>query len=147
MNSTEYYVFKATYKDDERFYIYNLAIEDVIRNQMTNTVHEAIRLDLEKDGKNKSDYKIIVGKASYKYIQKNGIDKWKFIEPVHPGDDVREPYHFSDNYMKYNEYQNWLGRKRAEGFHHTPMSESDRKVYITNSRDREGKELRKKLGI
>ena len=61
---TNYYVFKATSKDDERFYLYNQAIEDVTDRQlMVNTVHKAIQIDLEEDKRSKSDYKIIIGKS------------------------------------------------------------------------------------
>ena len=147
-NATNYYVFKATSKDDERFYLYNQAIEDVISRQlMVNTVHEAIRIDLEEDGKSKSDYKIIIGKSDYKYIQKNGLDKWKFIEPALPGEDIRKPYQFSNSDFNYRSYQTWFGRKRSEGFHCAPTVEDEHKIYNTRSRDREGKELRKMYGV
>lgn len=143
---TNYYVFKATSKDDERFYLYNQAIEDVTDRQlMVNTVHKAIQIDLEEDKKSKSDYKIIIGRCDYKYIQKNGLEKWKFIEPALPGEDIRKPYHFSNDNFKYREYQTWFGKKRSEGFHCATV-EDDHKIYNTSSRDREGKELRNVYG-
>ena len=143
---TNYYVFKATSKDDERFYLYNQAIEDITDRQlMVNTVHKAIQIDLEEDKKSKSDYKIIIGRSDYKYIQKNGLEKWKFIEPALPGEDIRKPYHFSNDNFKYREYQTWFGKKRSEGFHCTTV-EDDHKIYNTSSRDREGKELRNVYG-
>ncbi len=149
MNATEYFVFRATSKDDERFYLYNQdAIEILNRKHMAAVVHKAIQLDLEQDGKNKDDYKIIIGKTDYKYLVKNGIDNWKFIEPVGSEQDVRVPYKFTDDYAQYRHYQTWLGNKLAkDGYHKSVMPEHERKVSSTYARDREGKELRKMYGV